>query len=474
MNQDIVDLAIVGAGPAGLAAATTAAALGLDVCLFDEQPWPGGQIYRGIDHPTALNSGDTREREAGCALLLEFRQSKADYRPGTSVWHVGPGDDGQIDLGFSSNTETSMASARFVLFATGSVERPMPIPGWTLPGVMTAGAAQSMLKSSGIRPNGPIVMAGSGPLLYLCADQLAEAGAPIKALIDTTPSGRYIKVIRDLPGALRSPAYLRRGLALLRAPARHGIPVYRDIEAVEAFGDRQLCGVRWLRRGRWQEAECTHLLLHHGVMPHINLPRMADCDMEWSPRQHCWKPVIDAWGRSSVEGCWIAGDGAGISGGAAAAGFGHIAALGIAADLGRMTVSEANRLADIHRRELAPLLALRPLLDNLYRPADAYMLPADETLVCRCEDVTAGQIRKAVSDGCHGVEAIKLYTRCGMGHCQGRMCGSTVPEVIAAASGISVPEAGLYRQRTPVKPLPLTELAKLDVVLNGPSEEIRQ
>lgn len=471
MSGKAVDLAIVGAGPAGMAAAAAAADLGLDVCLLDEQPWPGGQIHRGVDRPVAPKNGDDPDRIAGQALLDALRLSKADYRPRTCVWHIGPGDDAGFELGLRTDGEVTLLAAHHVILATGSVERAMPIPGWTLPGVMTAGAAQSMLKASGLCPDGPIVMAGSGPLLYLCADQLATVGAEIRALVDTTPRGRYFKALSDMPGALRAPSYLRRGVGLLRAPSRHGIPVHRHIEAVEALGDHCVTGVRWQRGGQWQQADCDHLLLHHGVQPHINLPRLAGCAMTWDDVQHCWKPATDDWGRASVPGCWVAGDGAGIAGGEAAADFGRIAALGVAADLGVLASDEAERRASPHRRALAPLLAARPFLDNLYRPDRFFMLPADETLACRCEEVTAGDVRKAVDGGCHAIEAVKQYTRCGMGACQGRMCGSTVPEVIADARGIPVSAVGTYSQRTPVKPLPLTELAKLDAVLNQAGKE---
>ncbi len=471
MSGETIDLAVVGAGPAGMAAAATAADLGLDVRLLDEQPWPGGQIHRGVDRLAGPKTTDDPDRAAGRALLHALRQSKADYRPRTCVWHVGPGDDGVFELGLRCDGAVALLRARHVLLATGSVERAMPIPGWTLPGVMTAGAAQSMLKASGLCPEGPIVMAGSGPLLYLCADQLAAVGADIRALLDTTPRGRYFRALRDLPAALRAPAVLRRGLGLLRAPARRGIPVHRHVEAVEAVGDLGVTGVRWRRGGRWDQTDCDHLLLHQGVQPHINLPRLAGCAMEWDDVQHCWKPETDDWGRSTVPGCWVAGDGAGIAGGEAASDFGRLAALGVAADLGALTREEAGRRATSHNRALAPLLAVRPFLDNLYRPDRAFMLPADGTLACRCEEMTAGDIRKAVADGCHAIEAVKQYTRCGMGACQGRMCGSTVPEVIADARGVPVSAVGTYSQRTPVKPLPLTELAKLDTVLNPPSTE---
>ncbi|HJU15663.1 MAG TPA: FAD-dependent oxidoreductase, partial [Stellaceae bacterium] len=191
-----VELAIVGAGPAGMAAAALSAELGLDTLLVDEQEAPGGQIYRGIER-AADNSPLGRDYLAGRPLAAALRGSRVDYRPGTAVWHidaVAEEDGGTLYLAREGRTET--VAARRIVLATGAVERPVPIPGWTLPGVMTAGAAQTLLKTADLVPEGRTVLAGQGPLLLLVAAQLARAGAPPVAVLETTPPENYREAAR--------------------------------------------------------------------------------------------------------------------------------------------------------------------------------------------------------------------------------------------------------------------------------------
>src|SRR3954471_251854 len=183
MKSDF-DLAIVGAGPAGLAAATTAMRAGLRTVVIDEQAAPGGQIYRNVEsvskRPAHLQLlGD--DYAAGADLVQRFRASGAEYLPLTTVWQI----DQERNVYTRSDGRAARIAAKRILVATGAMERPVPIPGWTLPGVMTCGAAQTMLKSTGAVPAGPVVLAGGGPLLLLLATQLLRAGARITAILET-------------------------------------------------------------------------------------------------------------------------------------------------------------------------------------------------------------------------------------------------------------------------------------------------
>ncbi|MFN3674160.1 MAG: (2Fe-2S)-binding protein, partial [Bosea sp. (in: a-proteobacteria)] len=340
-------------------------------------------------------------------------------------------------------------------------ERPFPIPGWTLPGVMTAGAAQIALKASGLVPTGKTVIAGCGPLLYLLAGQLAAAGANIVAVLDTTPRRNWRAAAPALADFLRSP-YLGKGLKLM-AQARGKLPFKTGVTALRAQGDDKVTSVSVTRGTTSEIIACDALLLHHGVIPGVNLSNAAGCAHHFDAIQHCWTPTVDAWFASSIPGIAIAGDGAGIGGAESAALRGELAALDAARRLGRLSEAQRDENAGPARSELTRSLQGRRFLDLLYRPAETFLAPpADETIICRCEEITAGQIRDAASRlGVTGPNQMKAFLRCGMGPCQGRLCGPSVVELIAQVHGVSPEQTGYYRLRPPVKPITLAELAAL-------------
>lgn len=447
---DRVDLAVVGAGPAGLAAALEADRLGLAVALIDEQPAPGGQIWRGVERAQAAATlgGDYL---AGRAEATRLRASRVRYLPSTTLWHLDP--DGELSLAHGGRT--ARLAARRVVLATGALERPVPIPGWTLPGVMTAGAAQILLKTAAAVPAGPTVLAGQGPLLWLVAQQLAAAGAPPAAILETRRTGTTAAALAHLPGLWRGRAWVMKGLAMMRAVARAGVPVIRGVRGLRAEGTDRLERVVWDGGSR---AAAT-LLLHEGVIPNVQVPLALGLAHDWDEAQLCWRPRIDPFGASSAERIAIAGDGAGIGGWQAARALGRLAALDAAHRLGRIDRARRDAEAGQLLAERARALAIRPFLDALYRPAPEVLTPPDATIVCRCEEVTAGQVRQAARLGATGPNQAKAYLRCGMGPCQGRLCGPTVAALIAAERGIAIAEAGSYRPRAPYKPLTVGELA---------------
>ena len=451
------DLAVIGAGPAGLAAATLAAKRGLSTVLLDEQPAPGGQIYRAITqspvrNPSVLGS----DYWHGADLVGPFRDSGADYLPGSTVWSVSRG----LEIGLSCEGAARLMPAKHIILATGALERPFAIPGWTLPGVMGAGAAQILLKTSGLVASGNVVLAGTGPLLWLLAWQYLRAGARIDTILDTTPRENWRQAMPHMTEFLRS-GYLAKGLKLL-LEVRRKVKVIGNVTALRAEGDGRVQSVVY-RQGDGAEARvpADTLLLHHGVVPNINLANAIGCAQSWDEGQRCWVPTVDDWGATTVEGVSIAGDGAGIGGALAAEHRGRLAALDALHRLGRIDRPQRDRDAAPHREALDKAQRGRVFLDTLYRPARDFRVPQDDTIVCRCEEVTAGQVREAVKLGCSGPNQTKSFLRCGMGPCQGRLCGPTVTEVIADARGVSPAEVGYYRLRPPVKPITLAELASL-------------
>ncbi len=452
MNK--VELAIVGAGPAGMGAAILAAELGLDTMLIDEQGSPGGQIYRAVER-AGPDSALGPDYLAGARLVAALRASRVDYRPNTTLWNLEPA--GTLYL---AAHRLERVSARRILLATGAVERPVPIPGWTLPGVMTAGAAQILLKTADLVPAGRVVLAGQGPLLYLVAAQLIRAGASPSAILETTPAINYGAALRGL--RLRRPALraVLKGLASILATQRAGVRVRRGVRDLRAIGRESLERVSW----EGGEVGADHLLVHEGIIPNIQISLALQLQHEWNEDQLCWKPVLDPWGHSSLPSIAVAGDGGGIIGAEAAHLSGQLAALDAATLLGHIDEPERDRRAGPIRTALEAEQTFRPFLDRLYRPRRSVLMPvADETFVCRCEEVTAGQIRQAVRLGAVGPNQVKAFTRCGMGPCQGRICGSIVSPLIADTLGRPIGSIGSWRPRAPYKPISVGALADMDM-----------
>jgi thioredoxin reductase/bacterioferritin-associated ferredoxin len=453
------DLVVIGGGPAGMAAAVQARQLGLSVALIDEQPAPGGQIYRGVDRAEAEGRAAAlgADYRHGLSLTQAFRASGATAFFSHQVWQVEP--DGRVFV--TDGKASQLIEGRRVLVAVGAMERPVAIPGWTIPGVMTVGAAQILHKTIGMLPDQGVWIAGSGPLMLYYAAEVVAAGGRVAGILDTASHANLSTWLSHATGALRGWRYLAKGMGYLARLRLAGIRHVKGVEAVEAVGDSQLEGVRWRVGGQWSEAIATGLLLHEGVIPNTHMTSALGCSHDWNEAQRCFQPRTDEFGATDVEAIFVAGDCGGIGGARVAACRGRLAALGVAAALGRIDTSERDRLAKPVRAEYGEHDAVRGLLDALFAPRAELLSPADDVIVCRCEGVSAGRIREAVSLGCRGPNQMKAFTRCGMGPCQGRMCGPTVTGVLADALGVPPAEVGRFRIRPPLKPLSLGELASL-------------
>lgn len=456
------DLVILGAGPAGMSAAITAAEHGIRPIVLDDQPTPGGQIYRSVECTPVKNPKVFgKDYWSGKLLAEALRDGTIDYRPGTSVWQLTQ----QRQIGLLQGDSVKMLHASYIIIATGAMERSFPIPGWTLPGVMTAGSAQIMLKSSGIIPESPVVLAGSGPLLLLLAVQYIRAGVPVAALLDTTPRGRYRHALPWLPAALRNLAMLTKGLRLISELRRAGVCHVHHVNALRAEGDSRLGRVSWRCEGsdNWNQLETSNLLLHHGVVPNTQMTRALGCHHDWDCKQLAWHPRRNGWLMTDINNVAVAGDGGGIVGATASALEGRLAGLGAVLALGKINSTDKSFRGEEARirRQLDKETSIRPFLDVLYQPAVNLRLPTDDTIVCRCEEVTAGEVRKMAAMGCRGPNQAKAFTRCGMGPCQGRICGLTVSEILADANQQSMEDTGYYRLRPPLKPITLRQLARV-------------
>jgi NADPH-dependent 2,4-dienoyl-CoA reductase/sulfur reductase-like enzyme len=453
------DLLIVGAGPAGMAAAIAARRHGLEVMVVDDQPAPGGQIWRSVEMAARRDDILGPSYAEGRAVAEAFRSSGAIYQPSTQLWQI----EGGFRVCVSHDRHAQAFEAKSVILATGAQERPNPFPGWTLPGVLTVGAAQILLKNAGQVPAEPVWIAGAGPLPLLYMVQLLKAGGQIAGYLDTTPTGQWRGAIRHLPRALRASNDLIKGLRWSATLRKSKTLIIRGVAEIEALGQGQIESLRYRTKdGVTTTVKTSTLLVHEGVVPNLHAALSLDCKVAWNPAQDCFAPVIDSWGESSQAGLFIAGDGAGIAGAKAAQLRGKLAALGVAVKLGRLSEDTAAVEAGPLRRELDRELAVRPFLDALFRPRSQSFAPSDETIVCRCEEITAGEIRAAAMIGRPGPNQVKAATRAGMGPCQGRQCGYSVKRILSATQNRPPAEVGFFHIRPPLKPVTLGELASLN------------
>lgn len=462
MSDMHTDLLIVGAGPAGMAAAVTARRHGLTVRVVDDQPAPGGQIWRAIETVAATpRLGRLGEAyRAGVDRAAAFRACGAIYEAQSQLWQIEPGFRAFV----TRDGRARSVTASQVILATGALERPVPFPGWTLPGVLTVGAAQILLKTADSIPEKPVWIAGCGPLPLLYMTQLLAAGGKIAGFLDTTPPGRLGSALHHLPQAVARLGDLAKGLSWSWALRRAGFPMIRHVTELRAEGSDRLQRLRYrTSSGSEGEVAAEVLLVHEGVVPNIHPALALGCAVTWNASQQCQVPVLDGWGETTLAGVFVAGDGAGIAGADAAEPRGRLAALRVAMKLGKLDDHAAETSARAERGLLARALALRPFLDALYAPRAQVFAPADETLVCRCEEVTAGELRARARQGRPGPNQLKAFTRAGMGPCQGRQCAATMMQIIAATQKRPIEEVEGYRVRPPLKPVTLGELASLDM-----------
>ncbi len=454
------DAIVIGTGPAGLAFAATAADLGLDVLAIDDQSTPGGQIYRNIEQQTPQSMKLLGpDYQHGLSLVTAFRASRATYLPNATVWKIEA--DGR--LCYSDNGESTEIRAKRIVIAIGAMERPVPFNGWTLPGVMGVGAVDTLYKNCGMVPEGPVAMVGSGPLMLSVAIHLNELGVEISHFLETQPALASFKALPHLPGALAKPGYLLKGSGMLLKAGRISRHRKRHITGYAAEGNGMIEKLSFRNGGGKETIDTRTLLVHEGIIPRSEFARLLNLEHRWEPVQRYWYPEVDAFGRTSEKNIYIAGDNSYIHGAIAAEKKGVLAAIDIAAGI--------NKLSDLEKQQMsAPVIkalnrekSVRPFIDAVYRPRPNLYAANDQTVICRCEEVTVEQIRQAIIQGMTTPETVKSITRCGMGPCQSRMCSMALSEIIARETGQMVQEMKPVSIRPPVRNLPIGQLSRIDL-----------
>lgn len=475
------DVVIVGAGPAGLGAAAVLRERGVDVTVIDEQPRAGGQILRQPPHTFSVERWLPAKLYDGVKAALHAVDARkdVDWRMSSSVLGIGRPSPYSTwehraghELWIQGPSGCYFLRAKAVLVASGCYERPLAFPGWTLPGVMGAGAIQGFVKSQQFVPGNRFLLAGSHPLQLVVADQLLSAGADVAAVVFTQQMQRALAVLAQPRVLIQNHRQFLETAHILRRLRRARVPVIfgASILCVEGASSVERATLALVRpdgtmdRKRTQAIDCDRVGVCHGFLASSELPRQAGADVHWREHEGGWLVAHDEWFESSIGNLFVAGEVTGVAGADAALEKGRIAGIGVLRALGRIDARPAEQLARPFRRRLAGIQRFARVLHDLARPpqhlADATM--TGEAILCRCESIVRDEFERRLRENPHVVssDAAKLLTRVGMGLCQGRMCGENAARTLALARGVSTADVGPFQAQVPVKPVLLSILAR--------------
>lgn len=450
-----VDVLVVGAGPAGLSAALTARRAGASVTVLDERLQPGGQFYKPLAPSHRPRSATDKQFARGLELTEQVRAAGVDVRQDTQVWAaLSPNEVGAIVEG-----RATVFNCRQLILAPGAYERPTPFPGWTLPGVMTTGAAQTLARAYRVSPGQRVVIAGNGPLNLQLAAELLAGGACVVAVLESAPRPGFRRWRELWQAARTAPDLLADGATYLAALRRHRVPVWWGHAVVAAGGEGNLRSVRSARMdtngravpGSEHVLEADTLCVGYGFIPSTELARMLGCRQQFVARHLGYLATkTDDDGRTSVPGVFVVGDGADLGGSRVALARGTLAGTAAARSLGLQAPNVSQAFRDLRRAQ-----AFQRALWSIYQapPVDLAEVP-DDTVLCRCEDISFGAVRAQIAAGHDTLAALKRNTRLGMGRCQGRYCAVTAARLVNGSTGRADSVEQYFAPRVPVKPVP--------------------
>ena len=459
------DVLVIGGGPGGLSAALAAARSGADVVMVDERGAAGGQYFK---QPTGMCEINERaldnQYRAGRVLLGKVSESGARLLLNTRVW----GGNGPYELYAVSDKRRLLLRASTVVLATGAFERGVPFPGWTLPGVMTTGAAQTLLRSHLVSPGRRVLVSGNGPLNLQVAAELATAGVEVVAVAELSPIFQISGVAHLAAMSAAAPTHLFEGLGYLRVLVSHRVPILAKSSVIKVQGEgrAETASVASIDSaghpvpGTDRIFAVDAVCVGFGFVPATELARSFGCACRIDVRSGALFINRDRRGRSSVPGVWIVGDGGAVQGADVAQAMGTLAGLDAAASLGRSPVGELL----VERRRAERALARgerfqRSLWEFYDAPRLVDQLASPDTVICRCEEVTFAQLDLATPPWLAAAGSIKRATRAGMGKCQGRYCSPILIELAARAAGVAPGVQSGFAPQAPYLPVPVRAVA---------------
>lgn len=481
MTSRSCDIAILGGGPAGLSAAQTATSNGASVILIDDAQTLGGHFFKEL--PGNFNSITKGKYQKKHLELDERRQaiiqSGVEILLGTRVWGIF--DENGISLkdrkkqsqtNFilyldDSSEDIASVHAQSLILAPGVYDRPLPFPGWELPGVVTPGAVQMQIEKQGLLPGQRVLVAGSGPLQLIVAAALALHGVEVVALLDTCGMFEKVPGVIGALGGLWS--RLPEAVESLGILTRHRVPmlfrhaVYRALGTAEAGVTGAVVGKVDADghpiSGTQREYQVDTICVAYGFIPSIAMTLHLGCKHIYDSNLQAFFPEHDANLQTSVPGIFVAGDVTGAGGKPLAILQGTLAAISALEGQNKISQEQASR----ERKHLAPAIQREKRfarwLWSRYRVRTGLLeLADDKTCLCRCETVSVGDVRKSMENGSQDLYGVKLRTRLGMGQCQGRYCTSNAALFLAAQTGKPVSKIGTPSIRPPIFPVRLKDI----------------
>ena len=452
-----IELAIIGGGPAGLSSAIISSNNGIETYLFDEHSFPGGQIYRNANnHNDIKRKIFDKDYFLGNNLINEFQKSKCNYINNSSVWYISK----DCEISVIIKNKNYFYKAQRIIVATGAIERSIPYKGWTLPGVMLAGSAQILLKSSGTIPTQSPVLIGIGPLLLLLACQFAKAGIKPKAILDMTPYHSYLKALPHLPNALIKSYEIWKGIGILNELRKNKIPIIRNVKNIELDGNEKLDKIIYWKNNKKNIIKSNMAFIHFGVIPNIIITQSVAIKHKWNQEQLCWQPISDEWGNTNQEKFQICGDITKVIGVEASKINGKIVAFNTLKKFGKISKERRDSLTLKLRKSYKKIIQGRRFIDVFFKPREDFINLNNNLTVCRCENVTVNDIKEAIKNGAFGPNQIKLFTRIGMGNCQGRQCSNSLTIILSNILNKKESDIGVLRARPPLKFVTLKNLSE--------------